>query len=62
MPIEIDHRVKGDIVEIPVEEFERLEATIEFLENERLQEGILQSLEQYREGKSRSWDEVREDL
>lgn len=58
----IDHMRKGDVVEIPVEEFERLEATLELLEDEALKSGILTSLEEYKRGNSQAWDEVREDL
>jgi PHD/YefM family antitoxin component YafN of YafNO toxin-antitoxin module len=62
MATEIDHLRKGDVVEMPVEEFERLQATLELLQNEALKNGILASVEEYEEGRSRSWDEVREDL
>lgn len=58
----IDHMRKGDVVEISVEEFERLEATLELLENEALKSGILTSLEEYKQGNSKPWDEAREDL
>lgn len=58
----IDHMRKGDVVEMPVEEFERLQATLELLENEALKSGILTSLEEYKRGKSQPWDEVRDDL
>lgn len=62
MPIEVEHTSKGDVVELPREEFERLLATLEFLEDEELQEGVLRALRQYAEGKTRPWSEVREDL
>lgn len=62
MPVEIEHLRKGDVVEIPVEEFERLEATLELLQDEALKQGILQGIEEYQEGRSRAWSEVREDL
>lgn len=62
MPIEVNPRTKGDVVEIPREEFERLMDTLEFLENEDLKEGILRSLKDYESGRTRSWEEVREDL
>ncbi len=58
----IDHTRKGDVVEMPIEEFERLEATLELLENEALKSGILTSLEEYKRGKSRPWDEARDDI
>lgn len=62
MPIEIEHAVKGDIVEIPRQEFERLRATLELLEDEDLKAAVLKGLEEYREGRSRRWSEVRGEL
>ncbi|PSG97425.1 hypothetical protein BRD56_05765 [Thermoplasmatales archaeon SW_10_69_26] len=62
MTTAIDHLRKGDVVEMPVEEFERLQATLELLENEAIKDGVLASVEGYEEGRSRSWDGVREDL
>lgn len=58
----IEHLDKGDVVEIPKEEFERLVATLEFLQDEDVKKGVLKGLREYREGKSRPWSEVKEDL
>lgn len=62
MATHIEHLRKGDVVEIPIEEFERLEATLELLENEALKTGILRSVEEYRRGNSHPWDEVKDGL
>lgn len=58
----IEHLARGDVVEIPREEFERLRATLEFLEDEELKRGVLRGLKEHQAGKSRSWDAVRDDL
>ncbi len=62
MATEINHLRKGDVVEIPLEEFERLEATLELLQDEELKKGILDGIEDYREGRSRAWSDVRDEV
>lgn len=62
MALKIEHKTVGDVVEIPKEEFERLQDTIEFLENKALQKGIMTSIEQYKKGQSKPWREVRKNL
>lgn len=62
LAVPIDHLRKGDVVEIPIEEFERLEATLELLQDEDLKEGILAGIDEYHEGRTRPWSEVRDEL
>lgn len=58
----IEHLVRGDIVELPLAEFKRLEATLEFLQDEAVQKEVLAGVAEHRRGRSRAWSDVREEI
>lgn len=62
MAVEIRHKVVGDHVEIPKEEFESVIATIETLEDQEVMKQLVESKKAVEEGRVRSWDEVKKEL
>lgn len=65
MPVEVIEEGKK-YVKMPKKEFERWEAswkaTVELAKNEKLQEKIKKSREEYDQGKSREWKKVKDKI
>lgn len=62
MAVEVDHREVGDHVEMSKEEFERLKATVETLEDQEVLDQLAQSQEDRRKGKVSRWSKVKDRL
>jgi PHD/YefM family antitoxin component YafN of YafNO toxin-antitoxin module len=62
MPVETINDHGEEYVKMPKKEFEQWKATVELAKRNDLQNKLAQSREQYDEGKSKSWDEVKDDL
>lgn len=50
------------VVVIPVDEYESLLETIDILSNPELVKDIEQARKEFREGKTKSWEQVKKDL
>ena len=50
------------VVVIPVDEYESLLETIDILSNPELVKDIEQAWKEFREGKTKSWEQVKKDL
>lgn len=62
MAASIEYTESGDHVEMSKEEFERVKATIETLEDQEVLDQLQQSHEDKKEGRLKSWSDLKENI
>lgn len=58
----MEYNVVGDHVEIPKEEFDKLVATIETLEDQEVMDQLVESKKAKKKGRIKKWEKVKEEL